>query len=225
MNLYYSIAEYRYAQMQRFNVRTVEEPIAEPITLEEACTHLNLTRWGSPPANEHDDWFEQIGIPGARAWCESYLGLSIAQQTLELATNEFPSTDYIDLPYGPVLAILQLSYIDTMGYEAIVDPLDYQLDTYSEPHRLYLSYGAEWPETELVRDVRNSVRVRYITGYTLAGDSPNDWPLPHRIKVAILLLLGHLFKNREESTVLKLENIPIGVRSFLDWDSERAVIV
>lgn len=222
-NLYSSAAEYRYAQLQRYNVRPVAGTIVEPITLEDAWRHLNLKPWGSPEATEHDDWLEMIGIPGARSWCEAYLGQTIAQQSIELTTDSFPSTDYIDLPFGPVLEIEEVTYIDGAGDVQIMYAQEYTLDAYSEPHRLYLSYGFEWPED--VREVRNSVKVRYIAGYTTDGDSPNDYPLNYRTRVAILLLLGHLFKNREETTVLKLDNIPIGVRSFLGWDSDRPDIV
>ena len=99
-----SLAEYRYAQMQRYNVRLIEDtPFdLEPITLVDAWLHLHIDIDGSPPESDHDDWLEMIGIPGARAWSESYLGLSIGQKTLELTTDRFPDTDYIDLPFGPV---------------------------------------------------------------------------------------------------------------------------
>ena len=97
------------------------------------------------------------------------------------------------------------------------------LDNYSNPHRLYLSYDEEWPTD--VREVRNSVRIRYTVGYSLTGESPQIEPMSYRIRVGLLLMLGHLFNNREHTTVLKLDEIPIGVQSFLDWDRVRPAIV
>lgn len=222
---YESLAAYRYATLHRYNSRVVVEPTIaeEPITVEECWSQFNLKPWGSPPGTEHDDWFEQIGIPGARAWCEAYLGRAIAQQTIVLTTNQFPSDDFIDLPYGPVREIESVTYLDDGGADAVVDPLEYQLDTYSEPHRLYLAYDTSWPE--VVRDVRNSVRIQYIAGHTLPSESPNDMPLPAGIRTGMLLILGHLWKNREDTTTLKLDQIPIGARSFLDFYRVRPMFV
>jgi len=217
---YDSIAAQRYANLQRYNVRTVAEATVEPLTLEQCYWHLNIDTDGSPPGSDHDDWLENIGIPGARAWCEAYLELTIAQQTLELATDQFPSEDFIDLPFGPVLSIESVTYLDDGGNDVVFADTDYLLDNVSEPHRLYLGYEMEWPE--VVRQVRNSVRIRYVVGYSLPDESPpGDFPLPSRIRIGMLLLLGHLFNNRENTTELKLEEIPIGVKSFLDWDSKR----
>jgi len=219
---YESLAAFRYATLHRYHLRTVVEPdfALEPITLEQAYWHLHIDTYGSPLGSDHDDWLENIGIPGARSWCEAYLEHSIAQQTLELTTDHFPDTDYIDLPFGPVLSIESVTYLDDGGNDAIFADTDYSLDNYSQPHRLYLGYEMEWPT--VVRQVRNSVRIRYIAGYSLPGDSPpGEFPLPHRVRVGMLMLLGHMFDNREDTTVLKLEQIPIGVKSFLDWDRAR----
>ncbi len=219
---YDSVAEYRYATMHRYNSRVSVEPTIEqePITVEECWSQFNLAPWGSPPGTEHDDWFEQIGIPGARSWAESYLGLVLAEQTILLTTNQFPSEDFIDLPYGPVREIVSVTYQDWNGDDVVLDVAEYQLDSYSNPHRLYLSYDSTWPDE--VRDVRNSVRIEYVAGYTLADSSPNDWPMPSQIRTGIFLLLGHLWKNREDTTTLNLKEIPIGAKSFLDWHRVRS---
>lgn len=219
---YQSLAEYRYATLQRFNVRLAVEPTLdqEPITLEEAWHQLNLVPWGSPLGTEHDDWLTLIGIPGARSWAEAYLGLSLAEQTLELTTDRFPSDDFIDLPFGPVQSIESITYLDEAGDEQTVDELDYRLDNYSQPHRVYLEYDTQWP-TE-TRQVRNAIRIRYVVGNTQPGLSPpGQYPLPPRIRIALLFLVGHLHKNREHTTTIKVEEIPLGARSFLDWDRVR----
>jgi uncharacterized phiE125 gp8 family phage protein len=234
---YQSLIEYRYAQMHRFHVRSVLAPTAEPISMTDAYNHLQIdTEELSPPAtapiSPFDDWLEFIGIPGARAWCEAYQGISIAQQTLELTTDRFPADDdFIELPYGPVREVESVKYLDDEGNEVdFPDPtasppeIGWLLDVTTQPNRLYLDYEGEWPAE--VRSVRNSVKIRYIVGYSLADESPlGEFPLPPQTKIGMLLLLGHLFNNRENTTTLKLDEIPIGVKSFLDWNRERSFFV
>lgn len=220
LHWYDSLAAYRYATLQRYNVRTVVESTVEPLSLDEAYWHLHIDTYGSPLGSDHDDWLENIGIPGARSWCEAYLERTIAQQTLELSSDQFPSGDFIDLPFGPVLSIESVTYLDDGGNDVVFADTDYTLDNYSKPHRLYLGYEMEWPE--VVRQVRNSVRIRYVVGYSLSGESPpGEFPLPPKTRIGMLMLLGHMFRNRENTTVLKLDQIPIGVQSFLDWDRVR----
>ncbi len=218
---YESLAAYRYANLQRYNVRVIAEPTIdlEPISLVDAYRHLHIDTYGSPPASDHDAWLEEIGIPGARAWCEAYLGVSIAAQTLELATDQFPSSDYIDLPFGPVQSIESVTYLDGAGVDTDFYVDEYQLDTYSDPHRLYLAYGSEWPSE--YRSERNALRIRYVTGYSLSTDSPQIQVLPRRIRIGMLLMLDDLFRNRGNTTAIKLDELPIGIRSFLDWDRVR----
>ena len=63
--------------------------------------------------------------------------------------------------------------------------------------------------------VGNAVVVRYLAGYTISGDSPDDVPLPASIKNAILLECGHLYRNRESTTELDLKELPRGVENLL----------
>ena len=231
---YQSLTDYRYAQMHRFHVRPVVAATVEPISMTDAYNHLQidteeLSPPGTAPISPFDDWLEFIGIPGARAWCEAYQGVSIAQQTLELSTDRFPTDDFIDLPYGPVREVESVKYLDEDGNETdFPDPsvsppeVGWLLD--ANTNRLYLDYEGVWP-TE-VRSVRNAVKIRYITGYSLPDESPlGEFPLPPQTKIGMLLLLGHLFNNRENTTTLKLDEIPIGVKSFLDWNRERPFFV
>jgi hypothetical protein len=58
-------------------------------------------------------------------------------------------------------------------------------------------------------------------GYTLAssyfGNSPDE-PLPASIKAAMLLMLGHLYENREATNMVSgtgVQELPIGVQALL----------
>lgn len=187
----------------------------EPISLEMARAHLELLVYGSPPASDLDFWLTNIGIPGARDWCESWLARSVAQHTLEVSTQGFPS-GAIALPFGPVLSIVSVSYDDVDGAPQIVDVGDYVLDRTTAIAQARLAYGASWP---VAQASANSVRVRYIAGYSLPDDSPQIAALPAGILIGMLLMLGHLKENREETIAVErvtIQEIPAGAKSFLE---------
>jgi uncharacterized phiE125 gp8 family phage protein len=213
------------ALLTTYNVRVITAPLFadEPITLEEAWHHLRIDTFSdgnSPPETVSGDdvWLEQIGIPAARNWAEGYVGKSLVTQTLELVGNAFPST-YFELPFGPVQNIDSIIYIDADDVEQTMDPADYVLNSDVWPARCQLEFGVDaWPTA---RDSWNSVRVRYVAGYTPANDSPAGFVISPALKIGILLMLGHLYENREDSTSFHVEQIPNGARTFLDKDRVR----
>lgn len=207
----------RRDSLKRYGIRLVSPVAEEPITLEDAWAHLRIDV-DSPPSSDHDAWLTGFGIPAAREYCEHWLGSSIAPQTLELATNGFPHR-FAKLPFGPVLSIVSVTYLDpdtSPPQYATVDTADYQLDAYTS--RLELAYGASWPTAV---DFTNSVKIQYRAGFSLPDDSPQINPMPYLIRAAMLLMLGHLFENREATTELKLDEIPLGVSSLLERDRLR----
>lgn len=209
-------AEYRdRAMTTAVKIVVPSDPTEEPITLEEAWRHLRIDTYGSPLASDDDPWLEDIGIPAARQWAEGYTGLSLAPQTLELVADAFPS-GYFELPFGPVQYVESITYTDTDDVEQTFT--DFELNSYLVPARLSPAFGFTWPTA---RDSTNSVRVRYVAGYSLPGYSPAGFVLTSRLKIGLLLMLGHLYENREDTTALRLELIPNGAKLFLDYDRTR----
>lgn len=208
--------------IQQWGVRVVEEPTDEQINLEEAWLHLRLTPEGSP-AEHIDDPLIAVLITTAREVCEGLTGRALAPQTLELTLDGFPcaAPTYfhrhsafphdIVLPMGPVTSIESVQYLDA-GSLTTLDPTQYAVST-SDPARLYLYTGFSWPT---IQYVPGAVSVRYQAGYDLIGDSPEINPLPSSILSAMKLVLGHLYENREQSTDLKLDEIPMGVYALLE---------
>lgn len=210
-------AEYRDRLRTSLRVITPTDPDDEPITLEEAWRHLRIDAYGSPLASDDDDWLLNIGIPAARQWAEGYTGLALAPQTLELVADTFPE-DYFELAGGPVQSVQSIDYIDDASSPQPQVFTDYQLNIYADPPRLSPATGFTWP---VGNGAENSVRVRYVVGYSRAGYSPLGYVLPPRLKIGLLLLLGHLYENREDTSTLNLNLIPNGARSFLDFDRLR----
>lgn len=217
------------ALLNTYSVRLIAPAMFDelPITLEDAYHHLRIDTFtsddsppDSPPAivSGDDYWLENIGIPAAVQWAEEYMGKALASQTLELVGTTFPA-EYFEFQIGPVQEVLSVVYFDEDDVEQTMDPLEYQLNTDTVPARLQLAYGVDaWPTA---RNSFESVRVRYVAGYTPTGNSPTSGNITNNARIGILLILGHLYENREDTTALNLMQIPTGARSFLDWGRVR----
>lgn len=207
---------WRHSRLSRWAVRAVEQATAEPITFEEAAMHLRLDSISSPPVYD-DQALVEMQISAAREFCEAWLGRSLAPQVLEWRGSSFPTTigapyDSITLPLGPVRGVQSVSYINSAGAEIILGVDEYQVDLWDEPAQLYPSYNGQFP---MARMAPGAVRIRYHAGYTLGTDSPNDVPLPMPLRAAILLVLGDLYENREDSTPLTLSTLPNGAKALM----------
>ena len=183
---------------------------SEPVTLEMARKQCKVDATGSPPTHEDDDIIE-LFISAAREWCEAYLGLTVAPTVVEITLDAFPDEE-LPLESGPVLGITSIYYFDEDGIEQLLDSSVYRLDTTDPIAVLRLNTDQEWPATD---DTTDAVRVRYTIGYSAAGESPQDYPLPKSIQVAILLLIAHLYENRSNTVTQALTAIPYGVTTFL----------
>jgi uncharacterized phiE125 gp8 family phage protein len=184
--------------------KVVERPTAEPITLEELRAHLRLDANGEVPSHP-DDALVLGYLSAAREHAELYVGFALAPQTLELALDEFPCDgDALELEGGEVSSVASVVYVSGAGELVALDPTKYVLDPYSTPAWLLPAYGsASWPET---LPVANAVRVRYSVGAQ---------PLSPSIRAALLLLVGHLYENREETSAVQTYALSKGVNSLL----------
>lgn len=218
---YYGYLRHNYqAHIRTYGLQVITYPANEQLTLQDAYDHLRLDAYGSPLEHPDDPWLLQA-IPAAREWCEFYSGRSMAPQVLELSLPEFPhawnlnySHDEIRLPLAPIAGIESVSYLDPAdGSLVALDTATYVVDVTQDIGYVYPIINTSWP-CALRRP--NAVRIRYHTGYTTPLDSPNDFPLPKRFRQAMLLVLGHLYENRENTTEVKLELLPLGAASLLD---------
>ncbi len=202
-------------QRRSFGLRVIADVQNEPIRMEEAWWHLRVDDGGGP----NDDWIEQIGIPAARTWCEQYTGLSIAKRTLEMSADRFDAE--IEIPFGPVDSLVSVTYTDPQGVSQVAVPAAYELDPYSSPNVLRPAYGTSWP---VARGSANSVLIRYVVGYSVLGDNPMVNPLPGTMRAALLMMLAHLFENREATAITRatdVQEMPLGVKSLLDFHRVR----
>lgn len=183
----------------------VTEPAYEPVTVEEVKDHLRIDI-------TTDDTLISNMITAARQYCEEIQGRAYLTQTWDWYMDDFPKTP-IDVPYPPLQSVTHIKYTDTDDTETEVDSDDYRVDIYSEPGRINLAYGESWPSTTL--KTINGVVIRFVAGWTGANK------VKERTKIAIKMLVGHLYENREAFASdyrLKIQEVPLGLQTLIDVD-------
>lgn len=131
------------------------------------------------------------------------IGRSIGPQTLELTGT--PCNGLINLPLPPFISLVSAHYRDTAGEEIEMEVSDFQVR--AGAHGTVDLYLATWPSAAIRAD---AYRVRYTAG--LSTTDPEFQP----IRTAMLLLIGHWFKNREATgRVADTSSIPFAVNALL----------
>ena len=180
-------------------------PSAEPLTVAEAKAHLRID-------HTTDDSYIESLIKAARTAAEKFQGRGYINQTYKLYLDWFPSALYIELPYCPLSSVTSIVYEDENGDTQTLASDRYQVDTKSEPGRVYLAPGVLWPRVE--PDRVNAVTITYVVGYGATSAS-----IPENIRHAIRLILGDLYNHRENTVVGQQANeIPIGAQHLLWQD-------
>ena len=171
------------------SIEVFAEPAEEPVTLTEAKAHLRVT------ASDDDTYITAL-VKVARQMAETYLKRSICTQTLDYSLDSFPAE--IDLPRPPARSITSITYTDEDGNSQSLSSAVYQTDlSGSVLHSIKTAVDQSWPSTQ--SGAYNAVVVRYVAGYAVPTDSPDLIPSP--IKQAILLTVGELYENREETVI------------------------
>lgn len=190
--------------------KLITPPAVEPVDLDEAKSQCRVD-------GAADNEFLLSLIAQARQTIEDMAHRAFIAQTWRLSLDRWPVCDYISLPRPPLQAVTSVVYTDSAGVATTLgatvanvwtsDTLE--VDSDSEPGRIYLKYGWSWPTVTL--KLANPIQITYVAGY---GDEPGDvaavW------KRAILLLVGHWYENREATisgTIVK--EIPLGVQSLI----------
>ncbi len=177
-------------------------PSLEPVALAEAKLHLKID------SDTTDDNLITALIVAAREQAEKYTGRALVEQVWEYYIDEFED-DEIELLHPPLMSITSITYIDPDNVTQTLSTSIYDADLHSEPGQIYLKYGKSWPS---VLDIENSIKITYKAGYGATAAS-----VPASIKAAILLLIGDLYENRQETIVgASVAKLPNGIQYLLD---------
>lgn len=170
-------------------------PPTPPFTIEEAKQHLRVD-------HDDDDEIIEVYMAAATSAIDGPYGLlkkAVIAQTWEVAFDAFPTAE-IRLPLMPLLTLDSVKYVDEAGDLQTVDPSAYEVDTFSD-------YGwvvptDSWPTPMATI---NAVTVRWTAGSTVC---------PPDIRAAMLLMLGHLYQNREAVGGAAAHEVPLGVKAL-----------
>jgi phage conserved hypothetical protein, phiE125 gp8 family len=176
--------------------KIITDAAAEPLLLADVKVHLRVD-------TTDDDALITALIPVAREFAEHYTGRSLVERTLEMALRCFPEY-HIDLDASPVTSVVSIKYTDAAGVEQTVPDTDYTLSPYGDACRVSLGYLKQWPVTQ---DIDDAVRIQYVAGFTT---------LPNAARAAMLLLIGHLYENRQAVGAAKLSEVPMSAVSLLN---------
>lgn len=175
---------------------------AEPVTLQEACDWLKLNK------GDDDDVVRAL-ISAAREYAESATSRQLLSKTVTEYWDCFPilyagrnNYNYRVMYLGAMplaSSSLTLSYLATTGGSyTTFDASNYDVDIVSTPARIVLHSNAAWPNAVLEANAVKAV-------YTVGSATPTD--VAASIKVAMRLLIGFWYENREDMA------IKAGVRS------------
>lgn len=186
-------------------VTVITAATRDPVSLQEAKAHCRVDA-------AEDDGILVSYLLAARSHLETLTGRVFAPQTLEFSTNSFQNADgedVISLPVAPVRSVTSIAYIDQAGNAQTLSGAAYEANLSKEPVKLEPAYNGSFPTA---RDTYNAVTVRFEAGYPLGN-------LPEPLRVAILLLVGHWYANREAVTTAQNPvSIPFGVDALIaNW--------
>lgn len=173
--------------------KVITAPTKEPISLTEAKSHIRVEDDFTA-----DDTLIALYIAAARRHFERQTSRTIHQTTYEMSFPGFPSGGCpLLLPRAtPLIEVDSVIYKDSDGNEEAWSSSLYVLDNYNEPGFILPAYGESYPS--FTPYPVNPVIVRYAGGTATA--SP-ETECSESIKIAIMVLVGALYENRETEVV------------------------
>ncbi|MCZ4351536.1 head-tail connector protein [Roseovarius aestuarii] len=181
------------------NIITVTGPAEEPVSTAMADMQCKV---------ETDDEAALLGIyiSAARLKVEAFTRRRFVTQTVDVRLDGFSAG--LTLPIAPVQAVTAVKYLDGDSVLQTVDAADYRLIQSGVLTCVVPVTGASWPVALCEPD---AVRVTCIVGYGDAEDVPANFV------VAMLLLTGHYYANRDASLIgVQGGELPLGVKDLLN---------
>ena len=174
-------------------------PAQEPVSLADAKAHLRVDV-------PDDDALISRLITGARSELERSLGRALITQTWTYWLDAWPQGYAVSLPLAPVQSIEQVRTYAQDDSFAVLPASGYLLDGQGSPPRLIRRGTVAW-----VQPLRpgNGIAIDFTAGH---GTQPTD--VPAALRIALLVLVGHWYENRQLADVSVA--LPSMVRDLID---------
>lgn len=176
---------------------TVAVPPDPIVTWREAQAHLRLDGDDEKVLVEAMIEAATANIDGPSGW----LGHSLGAQELEVRYDTLPHSSSIRVPYGPVMSLVSVKYLDRNDIEHEADLEDFELIG-----DILVPEGSEWIW------VGGSMkpyacRIRYRAGYEV---------VPAPIKAAILMMVGDMHRFRSTASDMNISPTAIPMSTTVD---------
>ena len=182
------------------------------MSLSEAKQHLRVE------ISDDDALISALILAAADA-AEAETKLAICEQDFEMRAAGFPCGDEpIALPVPPLLWVNSIAYTDTNGDPQTLDVAGADFITSPgserEPGSIRPKWGDYWPVALYAQD---SVIINFTAGFPSSASPAGADGVPAAIKQAVLLLVGHLYENREAVNIGNIgTEVPMGFKALLD---------
>ena len=157
--------------------------------------------------HEEDDLIERF-IEMATDYAERYTGRRFLSTGVTYYLDQLPNSDNvaIELPAHNVSAVSSVQY-KSSGSLTTWASSNYYIDEHAASLRVLPV--SSWPSID--KRGFNNVQITLVDGYGLAAD------VPDAIKTGIVLIVGDLYRNRENTVVGTIAaELPMGAKTFLD---------
>ena len=168
--------------MKNLQVRVYTDLTTEPVSSTEAKLFCKVT-------GTAEDSLFTILIKSARQALEEYTQSSFAEKTLHATWVTPPEDNLYELPYGPVISVDKVYWIDEEGTEAEAT-LNTDYWVYGDQEAI-IKLSKMWSSG--LKNT-NTVRIEYTAGYGHA----NTETLPGNLKLAILKAIATQYEMRED---------------------------
>lgn len=156
------------------------------ITLLQAKQHLRI----EADETDEDELVESL-IEAAVLNLEHITGRVIQQREIIHTLDGFPGC--IEVPATPLDSVTIIQYLDPQGVQQTL--ADFRVDRRPVFPLIFPAFGSEWPATS---EQPESVTVTLQAGYNT---------IPADLQRAALLIVGHLFENREASVIGTISSV------------------
>lgn len=169
----------------------IAPPAEEPIGLADLKSHLRVTETA-------EDGLLLAYLRAARRAVEARGGLSLVAQRWRLVFSDPPQRRLV-LPRAPVATIDAVEAETAPGAWVPIDEDLYAVETGGVGR---IAARGPWPQALLYR-------VEFTAGWSAAG------AVPEELKLAVRMLAGHFFENREGAQAERIFAVPLAVDALV----------
>lgn len=178
----------------------VLHPVADAITIHTAKKQCEIAMSDST----HDEHLHRL-IVAATQKVEEDTRRALITQTWKLTKNCFPRREIL-VPKPPLVSVQEITYIDHIGEQQILDTSEYQVSSGS-PAVICPKNGHSWPTTQC--DSLDAVGITFTAGYGHGSHS-----VPSKFQNVIAELVAFYFANRGDVQSQIPEHISIAIKSL-----------